>query len=86
MRVTHDVKEAGLHTFKVVMIDPLVAVERLVFYPELVRRSNLGAPFTRPISRSIFEDPRPIEPKDENLGEYLNGPDWREKRGKNRMR
>ena len=46
VRVTHEVKEAGLHKFKVVMVDPLVAVERLVFYPELVRKSYLGAPFT----------------------------------------
>jgi hypothetical protein len=45
VRVTHDVKEAGLHTFKVVMVDPAAAVERIVFYPERVRRSNLGAPF-----------------------------------------
>ena len=50
VRVTHEVKEAGRHTFKVVMVDPLVAVERLVFYPELVRRSYLGAPFTKPYS------------------------------------
>ena len=48
VRVTHEVKEAGLHKFKVVMVDPVVAVERLVFYPELVRKSNLGAPFTKP--------------------------------------
>ena len=48
VRVTHEVKEAGLHKFKVVMVDPLVAVERLVFYPELVRKSYLGAPFTKP--------------------------------------
>ena len=48
VRVTHEVKEAGLHKFKVVMVDPVVAVERLVFYPELVRKSNLGAPFTEP--------------------------------------
>ncbi len=86
VRVTHDVKEAGLHTFKVVMVDPVVAVERLVFYPELVRRSNLGAPFTRAVSRRIFEDPRPLEPKDENLGEYLRGPDWREKLEKRRKK
>jgi hypothetical protein len=79
VRVTHEVKTAGLHTFKVVMVDPVVAVERLVFYPELVRGSNLGAPFTRPILRDLFIDPRPIEPKDENLGEFQNGPDWREK-------
>ena len=46
VRVTHEVKTAGLHTFKVVMVDPVVAVERLVFYPERVRRSYLGAPFT----------------------------------------
>jgi hypothetical protein len=46
VRVTHDVKTAGFHTFKVVMVDPVVAVERLVFYPELVRRSYLGAPFS----------------------------------------
>ena len=46
VRVTHEVKEPGLHKFKVVMVDPLVAVERLVFYPELVRKSYLGAPFT----------------------------------------
>jgi len=46
VRVTHEVKTAGFHTFKVVMVDPVVAVERLVFYPELVRRSYLGAPFT----------------------------------------
>ncbi len=45
VRVTHEVKTAGRHTFKVVMVDPVVAVERLVFYPELVRRSYLGAPF-----------------------------------------
>jgi hypothetical protein len=50
VRVTHEVKAAGRHTFKVVMVDPLVAVERLVFYPELVRRSYLGAPFTKPYS------------------------------------
>ena len=50
VRVTHEVKEAGRHTFKVVMVDPLVAVERLVFYPELVRKSYLGAPFTQPYS------------------------------------
>ena len=48
VRVTHEVKEAGLHRFKVVMVDPLVAVERLVFYPELVRKSYLGAPFAKP--------------------------------------
>ncbi len=48
VRVTHEVKTAGLHTFKVVMVDPVVAVERLVFYPELVRKSNLGAPFAKP--------------------------------------
>jgi hypothetical protein len=47
VRVTHEVKTAGLHTFKVVMVDPVVAVERLVFYPELVRKSYLGAPFTQ---------------------------------------
>ncbi len=47
VRVTHEVKEAGLHTFKVVMVDPLVAVERLVFFPERVRRSYLGAPESR---------------------------------------
>ncbi len=46
VRVTHDVKTAGLHTFKVVMVDPVVAVERLVFYPERVRRSYLGAPLS----------------------------------------
>ena len=46
VRVKHEVKEAGLHKFKVVMVDPVVAVERLVFYPELVRKSYLGAPFT----------------------------------------
>jgi len=85
VRVTHDVKEAGLHTFKVVMVDPVVAVERLVFYPELVRGSYLGAPFTRAISRNVFADPRPFEPNDENLYEYLYGPDWREKREKRRM-
>ena len=45
VRVTHEVKEAGLHRFKVVMVDPLVAVERLVFYPERVRKSYLGMPF-----------------------------------------
>ena len=45
VRVTHEVKTAGRHTFKLVMVDPLVAVERLVFFPELVRRSYLGAPF-----------------------------------------
>ena len=28
------------------MVDPVVAVERLVFYPERVRRSYLGAPFS----------------------------------------
>ena len=39
-------KEVGLHTFKVVMVDPAVAVERLVFYPERVRRSYLGAPLS----------------------------------------
>ena len=82
VRVTHEVKTAGRHTFKVVMVDPVVAVERLVFYPELVRRSTLGAPFIRAVSRRIFEDPRPLEPKDENAGEYLKGPDWREKREK----
>ena len=48
VRVTHEVKEAGLHTFKLVMVDPVVAVERLVFYPELVRKSYLGAPFSEP--------------------------------------
>ena len=46
VRVTHEVKTAGLHTFKVVMVDPVVAVERIVFYPERVRKSYLGAPFT----------------------------------------
>ena len=46
--MTHDVKEAGLHTFKLVMVDPVVAVERLVFYPELVRKSYLGAPVSEP--------------------------------------
>ena len=46
VRVTHEVKTAGLHTFKVVMVDPVVAVERLVFYPERVRRSYLGAPLS----------------------------------------
>ena len=46
VRVTHEVKEVGLHTFKVVMVDPAVAVERLVFYPERVRRSYLGAPLS----------------------------------------
>ncbi|MBR3505816.1 MAG: hypothetical protein IKO02_02070, partial [Lentisphaeria bacterium] len=86
VRVTHDVKEAGLHTFKVVMVDPVVAVERLVFYPELVRRSNLGAPFTRRISRRIFVDPRPFEPNDENFYEYLYGADWREKLEKRRKK
>jgi len=50
VRVTHEVKTAGRHTFKVVMVDPVVAVERLVFYPELVRKSYLGAPFTKPYS------------------------------------
>ena len=45
VRVTHEVKTAGRHTFKVVMVDPLVAVERLVFFPERVRKSYLGAPF-----------------------------------------
>jgi hypothetical protein len=51
VRVTHEVKTAGLHTFKVVMVDPAAAVERIVFYPERVRQSYLGAPFTRAISR-----------------------------------
>jgi hypothetical protein len=46
VRVTHEVKTAGRHTFKVVMVDPLVAVERLVFFPERVRKSYLGAPFS----------------------------------------
>ena len=46
VRVTHEVKTAGRHTFKIVMVDPVVAVERLVFYPERVRRSYLGAPFS----------------------------------------
>ena len=46
VRVTHDVKTAGFHTFKVVMVDPAAAVERLVFYPERVRRSYLGAPLS----------------------------------------
>ena len=45
VRVTHDVKTAGRHTFRVVMVDPVVAVERIVFFPERVRRSYLGAPF-----------------------------------------
>ena len=44
VRVTHEVKTAGLHTFKLVMVDPVVAVERIVFYPERVRKSYLGAP------------------------------------------
>ena len=48
VRVTHEVKEAGLHTFKLVMVDPVVAVERLVFYPELIRKSYLGAPVSEP--------------------------------------
>ena len=68
------------------MVDPVVAVERLVFYPELVRRSNLGAPFTRRISRRIFVDPRPFEPNDENFYEYLYGADWREKLEKRRKK
>lgn len=45
VRVKHNVKNAGLHTFKVVMVDPAAAVERIVVYPERVRRSYLGAPF-----------------------------------------
>ena len=45
VRVTHEVKTAGRHTFRVVMVDPVVAVERIVFFPERVRRSYLGAPF-----------------------------------------
>ena len=50
VRVTHDVKTAGLHTFKVVMVDPAVAVERLVFFPERVRKSYLGMPTKTDIS------------------------------------
>ena len=46
VRVTHEVKTAGRHTFKLVLVDPVVAVERLVFFPERVRRSYLGAPFS----------------------------------------
>jgi len=46
VRVTHEVKTAGFHTFKVVMVDPAAAVERLVFYPERVRQSYLGAPLS----------------------------------------
>ena len=46
VRVTHDVKTAGLHTFKVVMVDPAAAVERIVFYPGRVRQSYLGAPLS----------------------------------------
>jgi len=46
VRVTHEVKTAGFHTFKVVMVDPVVAIERLVFYPERLRRSYLGAPLS----------------------------------------
>ena len=54
VRVTHEVKAAGFHTFKVVMVDPVVAVERLVFYPELVRRSYLGAPFSPALPPSVM--------------------------------
>jgi hypothetical protein len=46
VRVTHEVKTAGFHTFKVVMVDPAAAVERIVFYPERVRKSYLGAPLS----------------------------------------
>ena len=46
VRVTHEVKTAGFQTFKVVMVDPAAAVERLVFYPERVRQSYLGAPLS----------------------------------------
>ena len=46
VRVTHEVKTAGFHTFKVVMVDPAAAVERIVFYPGRVRQSYLGAPLS----------------------------------------
>ena len=46
----------------------------------------IRVPFTRAVSRRIFEDPRPLEPKDENAGEYLKGPDWREKLEKRRKK
>lgn len=47
VRVKHTVKEAGIHTFKVSMVDPAVSVERIVVYPERVRKSYLGAPMSK---------------------------------------
>ena len=50
-----DVAEAGLHTFKVYMVDPELVVERLVFCPDNAHPSYWGAPEIRHSGRKQIE-------------------------------
>jgi hypothetical protein len=44
MKSTHAIREAGMHTLKVWMVDPGVVLEKLVVHHNDVRPSYFGTP------------------------------------------
>ena len=48
--VTIDVKQPGMHTFKVYMVDPEIVLERIVVNPNNTYPSYFGAPSKRHIT------------------------------------